>query len=224
MVDFFCYPMIYTQCEHKLFIQEFRRLQNEGALWIIKPAAGAQGKGIFIFQRYKDYQDWRMKFDTTDSMESSLLSKVLSTSSSKENLANFTQADSLSDVLQSDISSLVDPEPTEPLKEFANSRASEVYVVQRYIDDPYLIGGRKFDIRFYVLVTSFMPLKAWIYREGFARFSGGQFSLESLHDIYVHLTNIAIQRTSEDYNPEEVRGRPFINFLFSFFRFSPPFS
>jgi tubulin polyglutamylase TTLL9 len=199
------FPTTYVlPCEHKIFIQEFRRLQNEGALWIIKPAAGAQGKGIFIFQKFKDYQDWRQKFDATEALDSPT-SKVLSTSSSKENLAPFQPSDSLSDATTSDISpSPTDPEPTEPPnREPGTFRASEVYVVQRYIDNPYLIGGRKFDIRFYVLVTSFMPLKAWIYREGFARFSGGQFSLESLQDIYVHLTNIAIQRTSEDYNPEK---------------------
>ncbi|KAG9335527.1 hypothetical protein JZ751_004554, partial [Albula glossodonta] len=78
----------------------------------------------------------------------------------------------------------------------------ESYVVQRYIENPYLISGRKFDLRVYVLVTSYQPLKAWLYRDGFARFSGTRFSLSSIDDQYAHLTNVAVQRTAPDYDHE----------------------
>ena len=79
----------------------------------------------------------------------------------------------------------------------------ETYVVQRYIENPYLIGGKKFDIRVYVLVTSYIPLKVWLYRSGFARFSNTRFSLDSISDTFVHLTNVAIQKTAADYDPEK---------------------
>lgn len=50
-------------------------------------------------------------------------------------------------------------------------------------------------------------MRVWVYREGFARFSAGQFSLDALQDVYIHLTNVAIQKTSEDYNPEKVHEK-----------------
>ncbi|GAA56803.1 probable tubulin polyglutamylase TTLL9, partial [Clonorchis sinensis] len=84
-----------------------------------------------------------------------------------------------------------------------NRESPETYVVSRYIDNPYLVSERKFDLRVYVLVTSFSPLKAWVYRDGFARFSNTPFSLDTLDDQYVHLTNVAVQKTAPDYDSEK---------------------
>ncbi len=44
-------------------------------------------------------------------------------------------------------------------------------VVQEYLHEPLLLDGYKFDLRMYVLVTSFNPLEAFVYDEGFARLS-----------------------------------------------------
>ena len=68
------------------------------------------------------------------------------------------------------------------------------YIIQRYIDNPLLIGGKKFDFRIYVLVTSFRPLKAWIFNLGFARFCTENYSSDvaEIDNMFVHLTNVAI--------------------------------
>ena len=56
-----------------------------------------------------------------------------------------------------------------------------------------MCSGCKFDLRLYVLVTSFHPLKVWLAREGFARLSGERFSLTRIDDCRIHLTNMSIQ-------------------------------
>ena len=47
----------------------------------------------------------------------------------------------------------------------------EPMVMQRYLKNPLLLNGYKFDMRIYVLVTSVNPIEAFIYKEGFGRFS-----------------------------------------------------
>jgi tubulin polyglutamylase TTLL1 len=78
----------------------------------------------------------------------------------------------------------------------------EAYVISRYIENPLLVGGKKFDLRIYVLVTSYRPLKIYQYVHGFARFCNAKYNndSENIDDPFIHLTNVAIQKHAEDYN------------------------
>ena len=80
----------------------------------------------------------------------------------------------------------------------------ESYVICRYIDKPLLVGGKKFDLRIYVVVTSYRPLKVWLSSEGFARFCNEKYSsdLSEIDNMMIHLTNVAIQKKNDDYNAE----------------------
>ena len=66
-------------------------------------------------------------------------------------------------------------------------------VVQKYIEHPYLVDQRKFDIRQWFLVTNWSPLELYIYDEAYCRFSKEEFTLDNF-DKFIHLTNQAIQR------------------------------
>ncbi|KRX62635.1 Tubulin polyglutamylase ttll-4 [Trichinella sp. T9] len=83
-----------------------------------------------------------------------------------------------------------------------NIPINENLVAQKYIRNPYLINGYKFDLRFYVLVTSFHPLRIYLYNEGIVRFAGCKYddSEESLKNDYIHLTNFSINKNA---NPDD---------------------
>ncbi|XP_066593904.1 polyglutamylase complex subunit TTLL1 isoform X2 [Prorops nasuta] len=85
---------------------------------------------------------------------------------------------------------------------FNPNLTKESYVISRYIDNPLLIGGKKFDLRLYVLITSFRPLKAYLFKLGFCRFCTVKYdtSIQELDNMYVHLTNVSVQKHGDEYN------------------------
>ena len=74
-------------------------------------------------------------------------------------------------------------------------------LVQRYVHNPCLINGSKFDLRIYVYVTSFDPLRIYICRDGLTRLATQKYSKKraSTKNRYMHLTNYSINKNSSDF-------------------------
>ncbi|XP_071894538.1 tubulin polyglutamylase TTLL5 isoform X3 [Anas platyrhynchos] len=101
------------------------------------------------------------------------------------------------------------------VKPVASSRGRGVYLinnpnqivlednilVSRYISNPLLIDDFKFDVRLYVLVTSYDPLVIYLYEEGLARFATVRYDQASknIKNQFMHLTNYSVNKKSGDY-------------------------
>lgn len=47
-------------------------------------------------------------------------------------------------------------------RRFVSQSTKEAYVISLYINNPLLIGGKKFDLRLYVLVSTYRPLRCYM--------------------------------------------------------------
>ena len=67
---------------------------------------------------------------------------------------------------------------------------------------PYLIDELKFDLRIYVLIYGVEPLRVFVFKEGLARFATEQYTgpnKNNLDNLYMHLTNYAINKFSGNF-------------------------
>ena len=88
-------------------------------------------------------------------------------------------------------------------------KPTERLVCQVYISRPYLIDGYKFDLRIYTLITSCDPLRIYVYREGLVRFATSKYkepNSVNVSNVYMHLTNYAVNKHSKTYSTDNECG------------------
>ena len=170
--------------DYALFVEECRR--HPACTYIMKPISKAQGKGIFLINKLSQVKRW---------------SNIGSTSLTNRTSSSYTAAAAAA--AAGLVGGAYTPGPFSSSWGAMLRSQQENYVVSRYIDNPLLLGGKKFDLRLYVLVVSYRPLVIYMSHLGFARFCNVKYTTEvaELDNMYVHLTNVAVQKQGgAEYN------------------------
>jgi len=78
------------------------------------------------------------------------------------------------------------------------------YVAQRYLDNPLLLDGRKFDIRVYAFVARVAPKDRLLayYHQGHARVNVAKYETDG--GVAAHLTNTNIQKHLDEYRDNDL--------------------
>lgn len=78
---------------------------------------------------------------------------------------------------------------------------SRTFVIQKYIERPLLINSRKFDIRVWALASH--TLDIYFFKQGYLRTSSEEFTVGNVDNYFIHLTNNAVQKFSNNYGQFE---------------------
>lgn len=78
-------------------------------------------------------------------------------------------------------------------------KSNESYVVSKYIADPLLLNRLKFDLRIYVLVSCYDPLRIYVYDEGLARFACETYTSSGKANKCSYLTNYSINKKNDKF-------------------------
>uniref|UniRef100_W5MPA7 Tubulin tyrosine ligase-like family, member 7 n=1 Tax=Lepisosteus oculatus TaxID=7918 RepID=W5MPA7_LEPOC len=88
--------------------------------------------------------------------------------------------------------------------------AHDHFIVQEYLDKPFLMEGYKFDLRIYILVTSCDPLRIFLYNDGLVRMGTEKYhapSESNLSQLYMHLTNYSVNKHNENFERDETADK-----------------
>jgi tubulin polyglutamylase TTLL1/tubulin monoglycylase TTLL3/8 len=89
-------------------------------------------------------------------------------------------------------------------KSTTKNNENRTYIIQKYIERPFLVHKRKFDFRCYGLITSINGvIQGYFYSEGYLRTTSCEYNIKDTSNNFIHLTNDAIQKHSEEYGKFE---------------------
>ncbi|CCW59842.1 unnamed protein product [Phytomonas sp. EM1] len=198
------FPKAWLLPEERKACEAFLRdPQHRGKLFIVKPAAGACGRGVYLLKGGPEVE--------------------ISPSHAAQALPE-------GDLARQDNPAKASFSNRRNVKLLGTLSFPDRFLVQEYLSDPYLVYGYKFDLRLYVVITSYEPARVYLYKEGLVRFATSPYfdsaaSCESLASssptegsvspvfkgedatpaitdirrLTAHLTNFTINKKSEDF-------------------------
>ena len=74
-------------------------------------------------------------------------------------------------------------------------------IITHYVPNPLLLHGKKFDLRVYIFISSFLPLKIYFNNEGLVRVSVNYYNLdeENYSNSFIHLTNTVLNVRNKNF-------------------------
>ena len=118
---------------------------------------------------------------------------------------NFTELD-----INEDDNIKKEEDTKEKKEEEDNTYYCDNIIIQKYIENPLLYKGRKFDMRIWVLLTH--QMKVFIFKEGHLKTCSIEYDINS-KDSFSHITNYSFQKNNNNFEKYEIGNEvPFYEF------------
>ena len=204
---------------------KFLNREDEG-LWILKKKNCNQGRGITLIQDVKKYKDeivtkqdtapveTKPEQPTTDTSSTDLLlQKMKEMGIETEDEAKTQQPEIEESKVQVQDKQTEEEVKAENIEQSASVTTRKIKnlraiksslgnsVIQKYIENPCLFKGKKFDLRMFSLIACTKPF-IMLYSEGYVRISLHDYTLDDFdtkEGKITHMTNNAVQKKHPEY-------------------------
>ncbi|CAD8066147.1 unnamed protein product [Paramecium sonneborni] len=164
------------------YFNEIKKDKQQKNIWLLKPPDLNRGRGIQLFSDLKILVNQITEFCKTRNLNN----QTKTTSKTAKTLI-ITSPEVNENTGQTQIEFTINQ----------TSNQDRILVLQKYLENPLLYNGRKFDFRVWVLIDH--TNKYYFFKEGYLRLASELFDINNLKSLFIHLTNNAIQKNHPHY-------------------------